>query len=491
MAYAYGYLSELYAFKDHDFDALHLAQKAIFYAQTTHSPEALYQWQWQVAKLLKKLNKVKEAIRAYSTALQSLGTVRHDFSLSFGNRPDHRSFFESASTLYFEFADLLLRYSETLTDPQSAKVYLLKAREVIEQLRSAEIEDYLGDECVNIASSKRKTIETITDHTAIVYMIPLKDRLELLISISGKIHQFKAQIGKATLFTEVTRFREQLEQRPIHRYLTSAQKIYSWIIEPIEDLLRSRGITTLIFIPDGALRMIPMAALHNGKEFLIKKFAIAVSPGLTLIQPTPLAHQEMEVITSGISEAVQGFPSLTHVSQEVETIQDILGGELLLNKDFLLENITKNVMEHQYTVVHIASHGRFHSDPKETFVLTYDDRLTLNRLEKILRSGQFRGKPIELLTLSACETAAGDDRSALGLAGVAMKSGARSVLATLWNIDDQASSNLIAEFYQQLKNNPFASKAKALQQAQLTLLKDIRYEHPCYWSPFLIIGNWL
>jgi CHAT domain-containing protein len=103
---------------------------------------------------------------------------------------------------------------------------------------------------------------------------------------------------------------------------------------------------------------------------------------------------------------------------------------------------------------------------------------------------QYRDQSVELLTLSACQTAAGDDRAALGLAGVAVKAGARSAVATLWFINDQASSQLVTEFYRQLQN-PEISKAQALQQAQLMLVNDRRYQHPGYWSPFLLIGNWL
>ena len=103
---------------------------------------------------------------------------------------------------------------------------------------------------------------------------------------------------------------------------------------------------------------------------------------------------------------------------------------------------------------------------------------------------QFRKEPLDLLTLSACETAAGDDLAALGLAGVAVKAGARSALATLWHINDAATSILIEEFYRQIQN-PKTSRAVALQQAQIKLVHDPRYEHPAYWSPFLLINNWL
>jgi CHAT domain-containing protein len=114
----------------------------------------------------------------------------------------------------------------------------------------------------------------------------------------------------------------------------------------------------------------------------------------------------------------------------------------------------------------------------------------MDGLERVMKLSRFRDEPVELLTLSACRTAAGDERAALGLAGIAVKAGARSALATLWYINDQASSEMVAEFYRRLAE-PDMSKARALQEAQRTLMRDPRYRHPGFWSPFLLIGNWL
>jgi len=152
--------------------------------------------------------------------------------------------------------------------------------------------------------------------------------------------------------------------------------------------------------------------------------------------------------------------------------------------------VDKELQEKPFSIVHIASHGQFDSDVNKTFVLTFDDKLTMDHLEQTVGRLRFRENALELLTLSACQTAAGDDRAALGLAGVAIKAGARSALATLWFIDDQASSELIAEFYQQLQK-PTISRARALQRAQVKLLSNWRYEHPGYWAPFLLLNNWL
>ena len=127
---------------------------------------------------------------------------------------------------------------------------------------------------------------------------------------------------------------------------------------------------------------------------------------------------------------------------------------------------------------------------KESFVLTFDDKLNMDGIEQLIGLSRFRNNPVELLTLSACQTAAGDDRAALGLAGIAIKAGARSAVATLWFINDQAASTLVTEFYSQLKEGTI-TKAQAIKNAQVHLIKNTPYQHPYFWSPFLLIGNWL
>ncbi|MGC4098483.1 MAG: CHAT domain-containing protein [Nitrospira sp.] len=140
--------------------------------------------------------------------------------------------------------------------------------------------------------------------------------------------------------------------------------------------------------------------------------------------------------------------------------------------------------------MHIATHGKFSPNVQDSFLLTHDGKLTMQTLDQLVGLFRYRQEPLELLTLSACQTGVGDDRAALGLAGVALKAGARSALATLWFINDEASATLIAEFYRQL-HQPSLSKAVALQRAQMKLVNDRVYEHPAYWSPFLLLNNWL
>jgi CHAT domain-containing protein len=236
--------------------------------------------------------------------------------------------------------------------------------------------------------------------------------------------------------------------------------------------------------------------LHDGKGWLIERYAVAVTPGLRLMEPAPIRRGGVQVLLNGLSEPMEkGFERLPFVKSEVETIGKLYPSRTLVDEAFVIPTVRKELdpeKSRPYTIVHIASHGQFSSDPGKTFVLTHDGRLTLNDLEALIRPREMNfGEPLELLTLSACETAAGDDRAALGLAGVAIKAGARSALATLWSVNDEAAQEVITDFYRRLSQEAGITKAKALQGAQKRLLAKEGYGDPYYWSPFLMIGNWL
>ncbi|HNP28339.1 MAG TPA: CHAT domain-containing protein [Nitrospirales bacterium] len=247
---------------------------------------------------------------------------------------------------------------------------------------------------------------------------------------------------------------------------------------------------TLVFVPDGSLRTIPMGPLHDGEKFLIQKYAIAMTPGLTLTDAHPLDREQVNLLSIKLSEGVQGFSPLPNTQREVQGIQAFFGGKTLMDEEFLIANLERDMKEENFTIIHIASHGKFENEAKNSFVLTYDNKLTIDRLRELIGLFQFRQIPLDLLTLSACETPAGDDRAALDLAGVAVKAGARSALATIWFINDQASSELVDNFYARLKESSL-SKAQALREAQVSLLDHPIYRHPSYWAPFLLINNWL
>jgi CHAT domain-containing protein len=199
----------------------------------------------------------------------------------------------------------------------------------------------------------------------------------------------------------------------------------------------------------------------------------------------------MKVLAVGVTQAVQGFPALPFVSTELKEIHSLLGSETLVDKQFVTANLETKLKDEQFSIVHVASHGEFGHEVGNTFLLTFDGKISLDRLNEMVGVFRFRDEPLELLTLSACDTAEGDDRAALGLAGMAIKAGARSALATLWTINDEASVNLVVDFYRELKENPSISRAAALQRAQMKMIENPRYEHPGFWSPFLLINNWL
>jgi CHAT domain-containing protein len=245
-----------------------------------------------------------------------------------------------------------------------------------------------------------------------------------------------------------------------------------------------------VFIPDGPLRTIPMAALHDGKRFLLEKYATAITPGIDLTDPRPLQRERVKVLAVGVTESVQGYPALPSVSAELDALRSLFPGTTLVDREFVASNLEKKLRDEQFTILHIASHGEFGGTPAQTFVVTFDDKLTMDRLGRFIGLFKYRDDPLELLTLSACETAAGDDRAALGLAGAAVRAGARSAVATFWQVHDVVAADLVTEFYQELQD-PTVSRAEALRRAQLKILSNPRYAHPGYWSAFLMINSWL
>ena len=487
-SYAWGSLGKLYEDERRYQEALQLTRRATFAAQQINAPESLYRWEWQTGRLLTKLGTIDDAIGAYRRAVRTLQSIRPELSVSYG--ASQISFRETLGPVYFELVDLLLQSAGSLRDPSQIGPYLIEARETVELFKAAELRDYFRDDCVDTALSKITQLDVLARSAVVIYPILLPDRIELLVSLPTGLKRVLVPVRVETITQEVRQFRRRLEKRTTREYLPHAQKLYDWLIRPLESDLASFPIHTLVFVPDGALRTIPMAALHDGKQFLIAKYAVGITPSLNLTDPRPIKREDMKVLAVGVTEAVQGFPALPNVSAELQALHTLLGAETLVDKEFLAANLEKKLKDEQFTIVHIASHGEFGNEVDKTFLLTFDEKLSLDRLNQMVGVFRFRDDPLELLTLSACDTAAGDDRAALGLAGIAIKAGARSALATLWNINDEASVDLVVDFYRELKE-PSISRAVALQRAQIKMLENPRYEHPGFWSPFLLINNWL
>src|SRR5262249_39614265 len=152
-------------------------------------------------------------------------------------------------------------------------------------------------------------------------------------------------VGADTLTREVRQLRQKLEKRTTWEYLPHAQQLYDWLIRPLEPDLTPLHPETLVFVPDGPLRTIPMAALHDGHQFLISQYAVATTPGLNLTDPRPLQRTNTKVLALGLTEAVQGFPPLPYISPELDAIQRLYDSAVLRNREFLIPSIEKELRE--------------------------------------------------------------------------------------------------------------------------------------------------
>jgi CHAT domain-containing protein len=393
------------------------------------------------------------------------------------------------------------------------------AQYAIEQSYNAE-HRYYSNENVNpspmslsVAQAALLRSERITESaTALVYPVIFPDRLEILvIPSSGKpIRKVVTEGRELEILREAEDFVSNIRDVSSVDYLQSAQTLYNWIIRPIDNDLQSANIKTLVFVMDGPLRVIPIAALHDGKDFLVQKYAIATVPSMGMVNLKLRDRRSNSILVMGLSDAMQGLSALPSVEVEVNTIAtQVLQGDAFLNQSFTIENLKTQRKKKNYGIVHLATHAKFVSNTiSGAFIQMWNERLYLDQL----KSFNLGSEPIEMLTLSACQTAVGQN---LGLGGVAAQNGAKSVLASLWVVSDAGTTPLMLSFYH---NFPAAkSKAIALQQTQVALLtgavriegqqiqgiptlsavtlkqlnQAIDLKHPYFWASFILVGNWL
>ena len=489
-AYSIGFLAGLYETEGRYAEALQLSRAALRLAQKNRLYDAMYQWQWLIGRLHNQLGNHDRAIDAYKTAVDNLSSIRNDLAIVYGNDNSPTTFRDSVGPVYYELADLLLKKADEVEDDSARIALLVEARDTVEALKGAELSDYFQDDCANMVNAGAKSIGQMSPTAAIVYIIPLESRLELLVETKSGLKKVTVNVPSRRLMDQARLFRHHVERRTTYFFKSHAEALYAWIIEPIKKILETDGVDTLVFVPDGALRNVPMAALFDGKKYLLEQYAVGVAPGLSLIESQEATSPNSRFLFSGLAAERHGFPGLPAVVQEAELIAKSFAATQLMDATFLKDDLENMFLRNDYRFVHIASHGQFSGRAESTFVLTYDGFLTLDDLENLIRPSSYRGAPVELLTLSACQTAAGDDKAALGLAGVAIKAGCRAALASLWFVSDQASALMVDEFYRALAK-PGTTKAKALQHAQTVLRNDPRFRHPRYWAPYLMIGNWL
>ena len=486
---AYGYLGRLYEMNDQYEEAKTLTMRAIFFATQGKYPELLYRWQWQMGKQHMFCDDFISAKKYFRLAISTVNPIRLEF---FGGFRNHENAFkEHIKPLYTDLTELLITEATQSRDEITRKQRLKEAITVMELLKTAELQDFFEDECTVSQNAPIKIPDRANQNTAIIYPIVLPHFLALLIIMPDGIHHVKIDVDAQDVFKTVEQYRKDLQIRTTHRFLYNSWKLYDWVIRPLEKLLKVQKIDTLIFAPDGVLRLVPLSTLHDGKKFLVENYAIGLIPAIRLTQTQNFNKTDIQILINGLSEARQGFSPLPSVKSELRDIKKMFNRKhVLSNNQYTIDNLTIEFTQNNYNIIHIATHGIFAGKKTDSFLLTYNSKLNMDQLESLIGKSIQRNHTVDLLTLSACQTALGNERAALGLAGVAVKAGVKSVVATLWYVDDEATSIAIREFYRQLMT-PGLTKAKALQNTQKKLIANPRFWQPLYWAPFLLIGNWM
>lgn len=496
LSYARGLEGQLLELNQKWPEAELLTGEALFLAQRAGNQRALFEWQWQAARILAAQGRDAAARDFYRVATETFRKIRGSFRVGQRSLLDYQS---NPGDAFFELANLNLRLADSTKVPEQATSLLRQARDAVEAYKTFEVESqFLDAECSalveNLSGNIEQVLESGGKDAAIIYVLPLSDRTEILVTLPGQRQErWTVRKGRQQMEALANQLRVGLAAGvgidPGVR--NAAESLHRDLIQPIEPLLMEAGIQQLVFVLEGALARVPMAVLHDGNGFLIEKYAVANSPGLALMEPGRARDRKPAILLGGLTTEEPDFKRLQYVGEEVQEIGRLFKNVTLVGDEFTGDRLRDAIAKQSFNMVHLASHASFGGSPETTFVVVRGRRINLNELADLVRPTLLREKPIELLAFSACESAKGNDRLELGLAGVALKSGARSVLATLWSVDDLSTARLMTEFYRQLGANPELTKAQALRAAQLSLIKDPQFSHPYQWGPVVLVGNWL
>lgn len=453
-------------------EAIITTNQALAIAQSLDAQDQVYQAQAQLGRLYLATQQLDQALVAFGEAYQSLRSLRQDLVALPTNA--QFSFSQTVEPVYRQYLDLLLKH------PQPSQANLSQAIEVVAALQLAELENFLGQACLDLPP---QALNQVDPTAAVIYPIVLPQRLVVITAIPQQpliFRDFPISQPQLEQFAINMLNSLRLDSFPQER-LPLAQQLYDWLIRPNLDQLVK--VQTLVFVMDSSLQNLPVAASHDRERYLIEQFNVALNPSLKVSSQPP--KLTAPILFGGISQANSGFSPLPGVDQELSEVTKTTTVQSLLNQNFTWANLANQLRQNRFAILHLATHGQFSSNPADTFLLAWNEKIDSNALEALLQNA-FSQK-IELLILSACETAVGDPRAILGLAGLAIKSGANSTIATLWPVQDQST----AEFMSQLYSNLFKqSKAAALRQAQLRLLQEPNTRHPYYWAPYVLVGSW-
>ncbi len=488
-SYGIGQRGELYEIMHQWSKAEAFTQQALWLTNETQDLDGRYRWEWQQGRLLKAQGKQAEAITAYDAAVKTLEKVRKN--LLFIDAEVQFSFRDNVEPIYRQLVELILS-NENPDDPNQGN--LDKAIQQIDSLQLSELENFL--QC-DLSKTTAISQFQADEKTAILYPMILEEQLTVILQLPNVEKTFSVvDIPKTEVEETLKELRKNLSksQSLTPEVIADAKKVYNWLIRPFEQPLAQQSeIDTVVFVLDGALRNVPMAVLHDGEQYLVENYAIAIAPELELFTPQPFS-QDLTVFTGGVGSSQQieerNFPSIAKLDDELDVISELFGPlPPLTDEHFQPAALEQQLSTGQFSGIHIKTHGEFSSDPEETFIVAYETLIRGQELGTLIQSASLQGEtPIELLVLSACSTATGDSRAILGLAGIAVRAGARSTVSTLWDARDIPNTELMIRFYEELKKTD-TSRAQALQKAQLFLINR-GYKAPHIWATYVLVGNW-
>lgn len=483
-SFAIGVLGKLYKTSQQIEQAHEAFEAARVLAATSESSDSAYEWEWELAQLYREKGQTQEAISAYERSFKHLDLVRGDL-LPIDSELQFR-FTDKVKPVYQQYISLLLESDS----PDLEKVVLTN-----EQLQVAQIENFLHcGKLIFVSTTK------IEDAPTTIHILELEDRFVILMPNNGTWARFSADGERVRGLARKLMIELQdqgFSDTDDNYLLAESQSLYQLLLGPLEQqgLLPDQE-DTIVFVTDGILSNIPLSMLHDGKEYLIERYGIATNLG-RLQAPKATNPAQLKLLIAGISQASpsldapqvpSGLGILAETEEETALIRSSIRASTLLNNSFTADSLKKELSGHN--ALHISTHGQFSSDPDQTFLLAWDKPLPLQELDSILRQGtQVAANNLELLFLSACQSAKGDPLSSLGIAGVSIQAGARSTIASLWLVDAQSTAQLAGRFYESLANGK--TKAEALRKAQLKLLGQPTTRHPYYWAPFVLSGSWL
>ncbi|PKO63538.1 MAG: hypothetical protein CVU23_10255 [Betaproteobacteria bacterium HGW-Betaproteobacteria-17] len=354
------------------------------------------------------------------------------------------------------------------------------------------------------------------DRAAFVQIFLSDDKVRILLTLpQQETRPFESKVSVRRVYQMISRLREQLQDEDSDPRAT-ARELYDALLRPIRAALDAAGVQTLMVWLDGALRYVPLAALHDGEGWLVERFRVAVYTPVTHAALKDRRGGSWRVNAFGMSQEAPGFDALPGVPDELDAIvaqadkpgdPGAMQGALWLDGAFTGAALTRALQDGGVQAVHVASHYAFDPEGDEGSFLLLGDKshLTLGSIRRIARRGR-----LGLVTFSACNTAVGlgalagaessNDPLGLeveGLGNVVQRELSTAVLATLWPVVDKSTVAFMRELYATLQAAPTLSKAAAVQRAQLRLLRGAvddghpkSWVHPRFWAPFVLMGNW-